>query len=679
VIAEILQSAGYPRDTLVVDFETYFASGYTLKDMSIVEYVDDPRFEFTGLGVKINDDKSRFTMRVWWMIRRLQRKYGDNLEDVTVVVKNSKFDILILAEKFGIYPPYVIDVEDLSRYYDPRMSQKLKDLVKIFKLRKPKGDTLQFKGQHSAGIDVAAMKEYCLDDVDLEYELLDLLLPIVDNPEMEFKLMQHTLNLYLHPPFDLDVGLAKEISAGMQRELRGDLLKVRWVLEYATKKKKTISEILRARSILPKILADVLPEGEVVPMKQGKKKMIPALAQEDVGFQLLLVHPVEKVRDLMAAKAAVTSWPLHKAKVDSIIAQAACSGDHVRVPIKYYGAHTGRWSGTAGVNLLNLGGKGRGRAIHPLIGMVRNALKAPPGYMLVIPDSAQIEARELAWVAGQDDLTKGFARGEDIYSVFATRLFGEEVRKPREDDPDDVKSTLNIRRGFGKDAILGCGFGMGTNTFILRCKQNPSLRPLFDSGEYDWDFVDKLIKTYRTTYARIPEFWRTIEKCFRWVTKYPNEVISYYIPTEEICLHNGMEKQKPIIKNALFTFWKEGKDTIIQLPSGRRLFYRDAVVTRDKQIKYRAGRAMTHTWGGSLTENVIQAMCRDLLSGWLLECERTGISIIHHTYDELVGCVPEHSADVALEQMYGIMNTGPDWAAGLPLATEGEITPCFKK
>jgi len=670
VIAEILQSAGYPSNTLVLDFETYFASDYALKDMSIVEYVDDPRFEFTGLGVKINDDKSRFTMQVWWMIRRLQRKYGDNLEDITVVVKNSKFDILILAEKFGIYPPHVIDVEDLSRYYDPRMSQKLKDLVKTFKLRKPKGDTLRFKGQHSAEIDTAAMKEYCLDDVDLEYELLEMLLPIIDNPETEFKLMQHTLNLYLHPPFDLDVDLAKEISAGMQRELRNDLLKVRWVLEYATKKKKTISEILRARSILPKILADVLPEGEVVPMKQGKKKMIPALAQEDVGFQLLLVHPVEKVRDLMAAKAAVTSWPLHQAKVDSIIAQATCSGDRVRVPIKYYGAHTGRWSGTAGVNLLNLGGKGNrktGEQHHPLIGKIRNALLAPEGYTLVIADSCQIEARELAWVAGQNDLVESYRTGGDPYSELATDIFGEPVWKPTKEElltPEGI--VLDIRRGWGKDTELGAGFGLGSNTMFLNCRKNKTLRPLFDSGEYDWDFIDKLIKTYRIKRFMIPEFWRTIEKCFRWVTKYPNEVACYHIP--------GHEDEKP-----LFTFWKESKDTIIQLPSGRRLFYRDAVVTRDKQIKYRAGRVMAHTWGGSLTENVIQAMCRDLLAGWLLECERVGIPIIHHTYDELVGCVPEHNADEALEQMIGIMNTGPDWAAGLPLATEGEITPCFKK
>jgi DNA polymerase len=685
VISEILQSAGYPGDTLVADFETYFDKDYSLKEMSTVEHIADGRFEFTGLGIKYNDNDPVFVggdHAVRWLIRYLKRRCGDEFEKATVVVKNAKFDVLILLEKFGIRPKYVIDVEDLTRYYDSRMSQKLKDVAKLFKL-KNKGDTSQFKGQHWEDMDHEAMKEYCLNDVELEYQILERMLPIIDDPAFEFQLMEHTLNLYLYPPFNLDVGLAKEISAGMQKELRKDLLEARWILKYATKKKKTISELLRAKSILPEILADVLPEGEEVPMKlspkpykkTGKHELIPALAKNDVGFQFLLVHPDKKVRDLCKAKAAMGSWPNHRTKVESIINQAASTNNKVRVPIKYYGAHTGRWSGMEGVNLLNLGGKGRGQAIHPLIGKARNALLAPEGHVLVIADSAQIEARELAWISGQDDLIGGFSRGEDIYSTFATRLFGEEVRKPRDSDTPGEAKILTIRRGFGKDAILGCGFGMGTNTFLLRCKQNPSLRPLFDSGEYNWDFIDTLIKTYRRTYARIPQFWKAIEKCFRWVTKYPNEVVTYCIPDDSVCLHKGMEKQKPIIKNAILTFWREKNDTIIQLPSGRRLFYRHAVVTRDKQLKYIWG----PLWGGTLTENVIQAMCRDMLAGWLLECERNEIPIILHTYDELVGCVPEHRADEALAKMIEIMNTRPDWAAGLPLDTEGGISSCFKK
>ncbi|KKM80852.1 hypothetical protein LCGC14_1335710 [marine sediment metagenome] len=665
-IGDMLVQASYPRNTLVIDFESFFSTEYTLSKMSSVEYVADPRFEFTGLGCKLGNEKSAFTPgpKVEWMIRYLKKRFGDSLERVTVVVKNSKFDILILAEKFGIYPEYVIDIEDLSRYYDSRMRQGLKDLTKLFRLE-DKGDTSQFKDQHWEGMDHDAMKIYCLNDVDREYELLEILLPMIDNLEVELQLMQHTLNLYLKPPFKLDVGLAKDISAGMQKELHKDLLEVRWVLKYVNKKKKMISDILRACSILPVILDDALPKGEGVPMKQGKKKMIPALAQEDVPFQLLLVHPVKRVRDLMKAKAAVTSWPLHRAKVESIVNQAACSENMMRVPIKYYGAHTGRWSGTAGVNLLNLGGKGRGKPIHPLIGKVRNALLAPDGYTLVITDSCQIEARELGWVAGQNDLTKGFADGQDIYSTFATTLFGEVVRKPKDGDTPDEARVLTVRRGFGKDAVLGAGYNMGATTFLLRCKQNASLRPLFDSGEYDTEFIKKLIRTYRRTYAEIPKFWGVIEKSFRWVTKYHNEVMEYHIPGNDT-----KHYFEPTLR-----FWRDGSDTIIQLPSGRRLFYRHAVVTRKKELKYIWG----PLYGGMLTENVIQAMCRDLLAGWLLECERVGIPIILHTYDELVGCVPIDRAEETLEQMIGIMNTGPDWAAGLPLDTEGGISPCFKK
>ena len=279
----------------------------------------------------------------------------------------------------------------------------------------------------------------------------------------------------------------------------------------------------------------------------------------------------------------------------------------------------------------------------------------------IIVDSAQIEARELAWISGQNDLVKGFTDGEDIYSAFATRLFGGEVRKPRDSDGPETAKLLSIRRGFGKDAILGCGYGMGSNTFFDRCHQNESLRPLFDSGTYDWDFIDKLIKTYRSTYTRIPNFWRTIEKCFRWVTKYSNEKMEYRIPNTD---------------RTVLRFWKEGSTTIIQLPSGRRLFYRYAAVNpQDKSLKYIWG----PLWGGTLTENVIQAICRDLLAGWLLECERQGIHIVLHSYDELVGCVPDDKAEWALGEMKRIMITGPDWATGLPLGVEGEIVETYKK
>ena len=673
-VANILCNVDYPEDTLILDFESYFAKGYTLKDLSLIEYVTDPQFEFTGLGIKINNGTSTFIPgpKVPWAIKRLQTKYGKAFQNVTVIAKNTKFDILILAQKFGIYPPYVIDIEDLSRYYDSRMKQDLASLAKLFKLQ-AKGDTLQFKGQHCADIDWAAMKEYCLGDVDIEYQLLEILLPMIDNPETELPLMQHTLNLYLKPTFQLDVDLANEIYLGMGLELSRDLTKVQWILEkYTTKKKKTVEDLLRARTIFPKILADILPEGEIVPVKWGKgkvQKTIPALAKEDVGFQLLLAHSDEKVRNLCKAKVACTGWPLHQKKVQSLVKQTECFGNGVHIPLKFYGCHTGRWSGTQKWNPLNLGGKDNrvtGEPVHPLICKVRNSLLAPEEYILPIADSAQIETRLTAWIAGQNDLVEDFRNGVDIYSNFSTELFQEKVWNPTEEEKKTPEGRIaDVRRGFGKNGILGFTYGLGTLTCYENCRKNKTLRPLFDSGEYDWNFVDKLIKALRAKYAQIPKFWKAVEKCFRWVTKYPHERLGYCIPD----INCGIKGETTL------NFWKEGSTTIIQLPSGRRLFYRYASVDREGKIKYIHG----HLWGGSITENIIQAICRDLLARWLLECERQQIPIILHLYDQLVGCVPGHRAEESLKKMLEIMSVGPDWSQGLPLAAEGAISRCFKK
>jgi len=668
MITQILDNINWPTDVLFLDFESFFSQEYCMgkgkNALSIVEYITDSRFRFTGLGIQINDQLPRFIPgpHVPWAIEQLKEKFGVALHNCVVTAKNNKFDCLILVEKFGIFPPYTIDVEDLSRYYDSRMKQGLKDLVKLFKLP-AKGETKQFKGLYwetMTSEQRQAMKEYCLRDIKNEKSLLEILLPKLDNVNTELDLARHTLNLYLRPVLKLDTQQATKIASEMDRALSEDLRKIAWVLKYRTKAKPNISKIMRAKKIFPQILQDILPEGETVPMKKGKNQMIPATAQNDVAFQYLLAHKDQKVRELCRAKAACSSWPLHQSKVKRMIDQANCCDGLIRMPLKYYGAHTGRWSGTGGWNPMNLGGKGRGRPIHPLVTAVRGTLVAPDGYTLVIVDSAQIEARELAWVAHQDDLVKGFADGEDIYSEFASDLFQAKVWKPSEEEKKTPEGqTADIRRGFGKDAILGCGYGMGTNTFFDRCRQNDTLRPLFDSGEYDWDFISRLIKTYRTKYTNICDFWTEIEKCFRWPTKYAKERTEYKISN-----------------TASLRFWKSGTIIKMQLSSGRIMNYRHASVSpKDDSIKYLHG----HLWGGSITENLIQAMCRDLLGYWLLKCEDIGIPIVLHSYDELVGCVPEEEAEDALFIMIDVMKQAPLWADGLPLAAEGMISERYCK
>ena len=212
------------------------------------------------------------------------------------------------------------------------------------------------------------------------------------------------------------------------------------------------------------LLKDALPEGEKIPVKAGKPGanmtkllgkpgVIPAFAKDDLGFQELLAHRDPIVHDLCLARQSVKSWPLHIGRVGNLINQAKASDGLLRVPLHYYGCHTGRWSGGEKINLQNLGGRGRGgQGTHPLISGMRGLLGCPDGYILGIADSAQIEARILAWFADQEDLVRGFANGEDVYSVFATQLFNSAVYKPKEDEFAPVKKLLKIRRGFGKDA-----------------------------------------------------------------------------------------------------------------------------------------------------------------------------------------------------------------------------------
>lgn len=667
-VQNILQEIDWPTEVLVIDFETFFDVNYTLSKISTVEYVTDSRFEFTGLGFEIlNHPKANGPIfipgpQVEWAINRLKKLFGKALHNCTVAAKNCKFDILILLEKFDIHPPFVIDIEDLSRFYDSRMSQKLKDVAPMFGLE-AKGGTKQFKGQHWNDMDQQAMREYNLGDIRNETGLLKILLPLISNPATEIPLARHTLGMYLSPHFQLDYNLAEKLILEMGVELNK-------AIKQTGHTQEEISGILSFTELLIRLL----PKGERIPVKAGKpgKNMVkllgqpgvvPQLAKTDDGFKQLLTHADEKVRNLMAAKVASKSWPGHIKRIESLMAQCRASDNLLRVPLKYYGAHTGRWSGTEKINVQNFGGRGRGAEIHPLIRKMRNMLIASETETLAITDSAQIEARILAWIAGQTDLTEGFKNGEDIYSVFATRLFGEKVWKPKADEQTKAAKIAKVRRGFGKDAILGCGFGMGANTFYGRCRENDSLRPLFDSGEYDWDFINGLIKTYRSTYKKIPEFWTTIERAFRFVIKYPRETV--YIPDYGI---------KYWFKYG-FKLWKSGNTVHLQLPSGRVLNYRHARLDKKGTIHYHHGTL----WGGAITENVVQAVARDLLGYWILECKRRIGPVVLHSHDEIVCVIDNSVSAIRLAEMEKIFCEAPDWAAGLPLAAEGQLTRMYIK
>jgi len=641
----------WPTKLMVVDFETYFDKEYNLKKMSIIEYITDKRFESICVGYMIaTPDAITIPPSVYldvddW-IRSYKQLYGKNFENVTIIVKNSKFDISILTERYDIFPPYVIDIEDLSRIWDAQMKHSLKKLAELFKLP-PKGDTMQFEGLHAKDFtpeQQEAMIEYNKRDIEDEWQLFEILLPKKECYKSELELAKHTLDIYLKKEVRLNIPAAKKLMAKMEQE-RQDVTEN---LGY------TIPELSGNISFL-KILKAALPKGERVPMKQGKRGAIPAFAKTDQGMQNLLTHKDEIIRKLAHARQAVKSWPLHIKRVQKLINQAQCKDGRLGLPLKFNGGHTGRFSGTGGINPQNFGGKGRGKPIHPYIAAVRGLIEPPPGHKFCVSDSAQIEARVLAWLAGEDDLLTDFVLGKDIYSKFASVLFGHRIWKPKGNEPKFIKNKISIERGFGKDAILGCGYGMGALTFYRRCRENDNLRPFFDSGKFDFDFVKKLINTYRRTYFKIPKFWTDIEKAFRWVIKYPSEIVS--------------------ISNDRITFYRQGTSVFMVLPSGREMQYRNVIVKIDKGLAYRWNK---NIWGGFLTENVVQAISRDLLAHWILEIEKQ-YRVVLSSHDDVVSIVPDLAADVATKRVTHIMRTKPDWALGLPLDTETQIMERYGK
>lgn len=386
-VTEILQFAGYPENFVILDFETFFDKDYSIAKMSTWAYVTDDRFETIGCGFKFScaDPADPYPPYFVWaddlqhFFEGNQKCYGPHLENITVVIQNVQFDALVLQEHYKIIPKYMIDLKHLDAHFDSRRSHKLKDMAKREKLPL-KGGTMQFSGVPFNGTTnrdwFDKMQEYCINDVEDEYALFEKLLPYLTEPEIELKIARHTIDLYLKPRLSFDFELADELVEGMQK----------YITEASEKVGLSTKELSGNLSFV-KALQAVLPEGEVVPTKSAKRpsaKMTallgqpgigPALAKTDDGCKLLLAHSKDEVRKLMEARQAVKSWPLHIKRVLAMQTLADVCNGKLPVPLNYYGCHTGRWSGGGGINLLNLGGKGRaGQGTHPLISKMRELL-----------------------------------------------------------------------------------------------------------------------------------------------------------------------------------------------------------------------------------------------------------------------------------------------------------------
>ena len=269
--------------------------------------------------------------------------------------------------------------------------------------------------------------------------------------------------------------------------------------------------------------------------------------------------------------------------------------------------------------------------------LIRTMLIAKPGHKFIVADFSAIEARVLAWLAGEEWRMEAFKNGEDIYCASASQMFGVPV----------VKHGINGElRQKGKVAELACGYGGAAGALI-------SMGAL-DMGLSEEELPD-LIDDWRNSNPKIVQFWWDIEKA----------------AIESIKDHKDRQVGRIGVSFYSNTLW-------LQLPSGRRLAY-----VKPKLQPNRFGRlsityeglgqnnkwSRIETYSGKLVENITQATARDLLAEAMWRIEKAGLDIVGHVHDEVILEAPEDG--VTVEKVCQIMNQNPKWADGICLSSAG--------
>lgn len=609
-------------DIVTIDFETYYASDYSLSKMTTEAYIRDPRFEVVGVAVKVNDQE------VDWYSGKDTAGFLNAIDysDKAILCHNTAFDGAILSWHFGIKPKFWFDTLSMARpLHSMTAGGSLKALATYYQLGQ-KGDevlrTLGMRRRDFTPEQMAAYADYCVQDVNLTYQLFKKLAR--QFPKEELLVIDQTLRMYTEPQIELDpVVLENHLAAIHDRKTK--LLAKLGGEEKAKKflmSNNKFADLLRALGAEP-------------PMKTSPTtgKQTYAFAKNDVAFKALLDHPKETVRTVVEARLGTKST-LEETRTNRFL-EVAKRG---RLPImlNYYGAHTGRFSGGDKLNLQNL----------PRGGALRKALAAPDGHCVVACDSSQIEARLVAYLAGQDDLVQSFRDGRDVYSEFATDVYGRPVSK-----------SDKVERHVGKTCILGLGYGMGASKF------QHSMATGFIKVDMSIDEAQKIVTLYRNKYHRIQSFWNRCNHALQGMAAggvgNMCDLITY--DSEGIILPNGLRLRYPALRRG-----PDGFEYINDARTYRK--YRDAAVMGAD----RPDLSWTKLYGGKVVENITQAVARIVVSEQMVRIGRR-YPVALQVHDEIVCVVPEDQAEACKDFMVGVMSTPPKWAPDLPVTCEADI------
>ena len=600
-------------DLITLDFETYYDREFSLSKLTTEAYIRDPRFEVIGVGVKVNNEETEWASGSHEQVKGYLQSF--DWSDAMLLCHNTMFDGAILNWVYDIRPRVYADTMCIARaIHGVETSASLRAVSEKYSIGTKGTEVVQALGKRRedfAESELDRYGDYCVNDVNLTHKLFTIMAN--GFPKQELKLIDLTLRMFIQPVLQLDLGLLEQ-HLTETRDRKDELL----ISAGVTDKKELMSN--------PKFAELLKSLGVEPPMKvspaTGKETF--AFAKTDEEFKALADHDDDKVQALVAARLGTKST-LEETRTQRFI-DIAKRGT-LPVPVRYYAAHTGRWGGDDKINMQNLPSRGvNGKKL-------KRSIIAPEGHTIVEADSAQIEARVLAWLAGQDDLVSAFTNGEDVYKKMASRIYGV-----KEED------VTKDQRFVGKTTILGAGYGMGAVKFQAQLK----------TFGFDMDLAEarRVISIYREANGSINRLWREAQNMIVGLSRGDN------VP-----------------------FGKEGvldvvpQESAVRLPSGLLLRYDDLrfdQTDKGTEFHYKTRRGRTRIYGGKVIENVCQAIARCIIGEQMLLIAKKH-HVVLTVHDSIVCCVPDEDVAQAQIDVEKSMRWVPEWADGLPIDCEAGI------
>ena len=603
---------------ITVDWETYYSKELGFKSHTTEEYVRHDDFHEIGIGIAVNDQPATWFSGSREEIAAHLAQY--DWANSFVLAHNTMFDGAILSWRYGVRPKGWLDTLCMARaIHGVEAGGSLKVLAEKYAIGVKGTEVENALGLRRTDFTPASLDaygEYCRNDVELTRTLFHrFMLPGVGEgfPVKELKVIDCTLRMFIEPELELDEPM-------LIAHLENVKLKKQKLLEAAQADKDMLMSNDKFAGLLMSLKVE---PPRKLSARTGKEAW--AFAKTDEEFKVLLEHPDPRVQALVGARLG-NKTTLEETRTQRFI-DIAVRGK-LPVPIKYYAAHTGRWGGDDKINLQNLPSRGQNG------NKLKMAIQAPEGYVIIDCDSSQIEARTVAWLAGQTDLLEAFHRGEDVYKIMASAIYGKGINEITKEE-----------RFVGKTTILGCGYGMGAEKFQVQLKTF--------GVDVDLEECKRIISVYRSTYDKVPLLWKEGQRCV-----------------------------EAMVSRSAATFGTSDAVTFdsvkggFLLPSGLWQRYEGLRRMTDPEGKsnyeYYTRKGYTKLYGGKLVENICQAVARCVIAEqMLLIAKRYKVVLTVH---DAVACVaPEAEAKEAQAFVEECMRWRPTWAATLPLNCESGV------